>query len=371
MLRRKIIGVLLVYAVLLPTIAFGQTASKIYEAPADVLAKIKDEGTKNSQIMQTLSYLSDVIGPRLTASPGMKRGNDWTRDTLAKWGLQNAHLEAWGPFGRGWTLKRFYAMVNGPTAFPMIAYPKAWSPGTDTLFTQPVAAAVDPKAPKKGKTPPPPPPAAPANQSTAYTAEVVHFNPLKEEDLAQYKGKLKGKIVLLGGVREVPARFEAPGKRSTEKELLDLSNAPDPAAPRPAGGNGRGGFPGGGNQQPGALSPAARFRFLSEEGAAIIVDGARGDGGTIFVSQATAVQPATAAGATPGAPGAAQGPRYYEKGANVPIQVSAAAEHFNRVARMVDAGENVTMTVDLAVEFQDSDPNGYNTVAEIPGTDKA
>src|SRR5712675_1465553 len=131
MLRRKIIGVLLVYAVLLPTIAFGQTASKIYEAPADVLAKIKEEGTKNSQIMQTLGYLSDVIGPRLTASPGMKRGNDWTRDTLEKWGMQNAHLEAWGPFGRGWSLKRFSAQVVDPLNIPLIAYPKAWSPATN------------------------------------------------------------------------------------------------------------------------------------------------------------------------------------------------------------------------------------------------
>ncbi len=371
MLRRKIMGVLLMHAILLPTLAFGQAAPKVYEAPKDVLDKIKEEGTKNSQIMQTLSYLSDVIGPRLTASPGMKRGNDWTRDTLAKWGLQNAHLEPWGPFGRGWTLKRFYAMVNGPAAFPLIAYPKAWSPGTDTLVPPPAGPVVDPKA-KKGKTLATAPVAARANQNTAYTAEVVHFNAAKEEDLAQYKGKLKGKIVLLGAIREVPARFEAPGKRATEKELLDLANAPDPAAPRPAGANRPGGFPGGPNaQQPGVLSAAARFRFLSEEGAAIIIDGARGDGGTIFVSQATAVQPAPAAGAAPGAPGAPQGPRYYEKGANVPIQVSAAAEHFNRVARMVDAGEKVTMTVDLAVEFQDTDTNGYNTIAEIPGTDKA
>ncbi len=80
--------------------------------------------------MQTLSYLSDVIGPRLTASPGMKRANEWTRDQLTKWGLQNAHLESWGPFGRGWTLKKFSAQVVEPLAIPLIAYPKAWSPGT-------------------------------------------------------------------------------------------------------------------------------------------------------------------------------------------------------------------------------------------------
>jgi len=119
MLKRRFFGVLVMGAMLMPTLAFAQT--KVYEAPKEDLDKIKDEGMNRSQVMQTLSYLSDVIGPRLTASPGMKRGNDWTRDTLAKWGMQNAHLESWGPFGRGWTLKKFYAMVDGPTAFPVIA----------------------------------------------------------------------------------------------------------------------------------------------------------------------------------------------------------------------------------------------------------
>jgi len=80
--------------------------------PNDPITRIQQEGLKNSQVMQTLSYLSDVIGPRLTASPGMKRANEWTRDQLTKWGLQNAHLEAWGPFGRGWSLKRFSAQVS-------------------------------------------------------------------------------------------------------------------------------------------------------------------------------------------------------------------------------------------------------------------
>ena len=352
MLRRKILGVFLLYAFLLPTFVFGQTAPKIYEAPADVIARIKDEGSKNSQVMATLSYLSDVIGPRLTASPGMKRGNEWTRDTLAKWGMQNAHLEAWGPFGRGWTLKRFYAMVDGPTAFPMIAYPKAWSPGTDTLITAP---PVDPKA-KKSKIPP-----APANPSTAFTGEVVHFNATNEAELDGYKGKLKGKIVLVGAIRDLKAHFDPEGKRLTDKELLDLADAPDPANVRRSPGGAQN--PAFANFQQQQKFNANRLRFLVEEGAAILIDGARGDGGTIFVQQAAAVQPA-AAGASAPAP-----VRLYDKGANIPIQVSAAAEHFNRVARMVDAGEKVTMTVDLAVEYQDQDLNGYNTVAEIPGSD--
>ncbi len=363
MLRRKILGVFLLYAVLLPTLAFGQTA-KIYEAPKETLDKIREEGTKNSQIMKTLGYLSDVIGPRLTASPGMKRANDWTRDTLTSFGLQNAHLEAWGPFGRGWTLKRFSAMVDGPTAFPLIAYPKAWSPGTDSLIPPPPAA--DPKA--KGKMAAMAP-MAPA--TTAFTGEIIRFNAANEGELEQYKGKLKGKIVMMGAPREVPARFEAPGKRYTEAELLALADAPDPAAPRPAGNRPAGGGPGGpggaNNFQAQAQFNAARFRFLADEGAAIIIDQARGDGGTMFVSQATAVQPPpAAAGATPNPPA-----RIYDKGTKIPVQVTVSSEHYNRVARMVDAGEKVTATIDVAVEYQDADLNAYNTVAEIPGTDKA
>jgi carboxypeptidase Q len=357
MLKRKFSGALILCALLLPTLAFGQTAPAVYTAPQDVLDKIRDEGMNRSQIMQTLGYLSDVIGPRLTASPGMKRGNDWTRDTLAKWGLANAHLEAWGPFGRGWTLKRFYAMVDGPTAFPMIAYPKAWSPGTDTLF---IAPAVDPKA-KKGKATTP---AAPA--STAYTAEVVRFTATKEEELDQYKGKLKGKIVLVGPLREIKAHFTPEGTRITDKELLDMADSPDPATvrrptPPPA-------TPGTPNPfQQAAAFNARRLRFLAEEGASVLIDGARGDGGTIFVQQATAVQPPPPPAGTPAPPAI----RIYDKGANIPIQISAAGEHFNRLARMVDAGEHPTMTVDLAVQYQDDDLNGYNTVAEIPGSDKA
>ena len=356
MLRRKIVGILVIYTFLLPTFALGQTAPKVYEAPKEVIDKIKEEGTKNSQVMQTLSYMSDVIGPRLTASPGAKRANEWTRDTLAKWGLQNAHLESWGPFGRGWTLKRFTAMVDGPTAFPLIAYPKAWSPGTDKLIAP---APVDPKAKNKA--------AAPANPSTAYTGEVVRFNAQNVAELEQYKGKLKGKIVLIGPIRDVKAWMEAPGKRFTDTELLNMADAPDPATiRRPAGGPGGGP---GGNPNFAQMQQfnSARMRFLADEGAAILVDSARGDGGTIFVQGATAVQP------PPAAPGSPANPpvRVYDKGANVPIQVSASVEHFNRVARMIDAGEKVTMTIDLAVEYQDADPNGYNTLAEIPGTDKA
>src|SRR3954469_25136944 len=161
MIRRQFAALFLLVTLLMPLAALAQETRVDQPKQDDPIAKIRDEGMNRSQIMQTLSYLSDVIGPRLTASPGMKRSNDWTRDTLSKWGMQNAHLEPWGPFGRGWTLKKFYAMVDGPTAFPLIAYPKAWSPGTDTLVVAPTISGAKGKKVQQ--------PAAPAD--TAYTAE--------------------------------------------------------------------------------------------------------------------------------------------------------------------------------------------------------
>ncbi|HXD34668.1 MAG TPA: hypothetical protein VN643_26340 [Pyrinomonadaceae bacterium] len=152
----------------------NQTSTQTASAPNDPIALIREKGLKRSRVMETLSYLSDVIGPRLTGSPNLKRANEWTRDQLTKWGLQNAHLEAWGPFGRGWVLKDFSAAVMAPQAIPLIAYPKAWSPGADIS-----------------------------------SAEVVYFDAKDEAGLARFKGNLRGKIVLAGLMRDVAAHFEA------------------------------------------------------------------------------------------------------------------------------------------------------------------
>lgn len=296
--------------------------------PNDPVTRIKDEGMNRSQVMQTLSYLSDVIGPRLTASPGMKRANEWTRDQLTKWGLQNAHLEAFGPFGKGWTLKKFSAQVSEPTAFPVIAYPKAWSPGT----------------------------------SGPVTTDVVYVDVRTEADLQQYAGKLKGKIVLTSALRDVPAHFEALGTRLNEKDLLALADAPEPRQ-----GPGRGNFGGGNNALRAALQLTnAKMRFFDQEGAAMLIDPGRGDGGTIFVGAASIVPPVQDPNATPF--GRGMGP-YDKSGPKVIPQVVMAIEHYNRIVRMLQAGEAVKMTVDLGVAWQDQDLMGYNTVAEIPGTD--
>ena len=157
----------------------------------DPIERIKEEGLKRSQVMATLSYLTDVIGPRLTGSPNMKRANEWTRDKLAAWGLANSHLEAWGPFGRGWTLKRFSAQIIEPQCIPLIGFPKAWSPGTDGTLV----------------------------------ARVVYFDAKTEGDFASYKGKLKGAVVLTSPIREVAARWTPLANRKTDSELLQTGRA--------------------------------------------------------------------------------------------------------------------------------------------------
>jgi len=303
----------------------GQTPQTPPRDPNDPIEKIRDEGMNRSQVMQTLSYLSDVIGPRLTASPNMKRANEWTRDQLTKWGLQNAHLEPWGQFGRGWSLKKFSAQVTEPQAIPLIAFPKAWSPGFDAPLT----------------------------------AEVVYVDARTDADLEKFKGKLKGKIVLTAPARDVPAHFQAQGTRLNEKELLALADAPEP---RPSGG-GRGNFQG---NRAAFQFAGNKMRFFDQEGAALLVDPGRGDGGTIFVQSASVVPPVAAANATPTARGT---PPYDKSKPKVMPQMVLAIEHYNRIVRMLQAGEPVKITVDLAVAWQEADLMGYNTIAEIPGTD--
>lgn len=329
-IRRYSAIVLILILLASPAMLLAQTQPAPAPAdPNDPIQRIKDEGMNRSQVMQTLSYLSDVIGPRLTASPGMKRANDWTRDQLTKWGLQNSRLEPFGPFGRGWTLKRFSAQVIEPLNIPLIAYPKAWSPG----FTAPL------------------------------TADVVYVDARNEADLEKFKGKLNGKIVLTAPAREVPAQFAPPGTRLSEKELLALADAPEP---RPGGG-GRGNFGGNTSFRAVAQFAGAKLRFFQSEGAALLIDPSRGDGGTIFVQSAQVPPPARD---DPNATTQPRGTPAYDKSApKVTPQLVLAVEHYNRIVRMLQANEPVKMTVDLSVAWQDTDLMGYNTIAEIPGTD--
>jgi hypothetical protein len=340
------LGASLIYAILFPIVAVAQTtqigsaaapAVSVYTAPKETIDKIKDEGLNRSQVMKHLSYLTDVIGGRLTNSPNMKRANEWTRDTMAKWGMQNAKLEAWGPFGRGWALRSFSAQVNEPTSFPVIAYPKAWSPST------------------KGPV----------------TSEVVHLQLNSDDDFAKYKGQLNGKIVFVSRPREIKADFEGMGTRRTDDELAKMAAAPDPNAPRPAQPQQP--------QQPSAqqaerlqrfMMQLKSVNFLLEEGAALVVDNSNnGSGGTLFVQSATVAQevPATPQGAFGGR--GRMTPYQKESEAKMLPQMTMATEDYNRIVRMIQNGAKPKMTVDIQTQYYDDDLMGYNTVAEIPGTD--
>jgi hypothetical protein len=311
-----------------------QTAQRAPDAN-DPIARIKDEGLQRSHVMETLSYLSDVIGPRLTGSPNMKRANDWTRDQLTKWGLQNAHLEPWGPFGRGWVLKDFSAVVIEPQAIPLIAYPRAWSPSVNIP-----------------------------------SGEVVYIDAKDPAGLAALKGSLRGKIVLAGPMREVKAHFDPQGTRLTEKQLLELANAGEPGGP---GAPSQLANPRIQEFIKSRVFAARLLQFLSSEGASLIIFASEGDGGTIFVDAATV--PHDLDMSSPFAMIRSlfiSGPNSYDVDPpTVTPQLVLAAEQYNRLARMIQAGEKLQMKVSLETQFSKADLMAYNTVAEIPGTDKA
>lgn len=286
--------------------------------------KIKEEGMKHSQVMDILSYITDVPGARLTGSPNIRVAQEWARQKLASWGLQNSHLEAWGPFGRGWSLEGFSANMVKPHFFPLIAFPKAWSPGTNGTLR-----------------------AAP-----------VYFEAKTEADLAKYKGKLKGAIVLLTDPREVKARWEPLARRESDEGLLKLADA-DPPAP----GGGRGGQGRGTPEQRAATAFLnKKWLMLQEEGAALAIEPGRGDGGTIFVQSAALAYP-------DGTPQDKQ-KRYYEKDAPPIVpQVVVAAEQYNRLIRMMQRGVAVQLEFNLSTKYYDQDLMSHNVIAEIPGTD--
>lgn len=273
----------------------------------DTISRIRYEGFHNSKVMELASGLMDGIGERLTGSPNMKKANDWTRDQLASFGLVNAHLEPWTPFGRGWANEYINVHMVSPDVAPLIAYAKAWTPGTN--------------GPVRG--------------------QVVRVNIRTPEDMARYKGKLAGKIVLFGEDPEMKPSAEPLFERYTDKELADIGQYQIPSERNDA-----------------------RFRefrrrfqffqqvikFFDEEKPLAIIDHSRGSlgGGTVFVQQGGS----------------------YKEGQTAKIpQITVAQEQWDRIARLLSQKIPVELEVNVKNTFYPA-MTQWNTIAEIPGTDK-
>jgi hypothetical protein len=285
----------------------------------DALYRIKEEGLQpqRSKVMEIESYLTDVYGPRLTGSPNIKEAADWTVKTMKDWGLANVHLESW-PFGRGWQNQRYMAMAVTPRVYPLVGFPKAWTPGTNGSVTGPAVLAV---------------------------VET-------EKDFDAWRGKLRGAFVLTTAMREVDAHFTALGHRYTDAELVDLAQQPDVTIGR--GGRGRGGQPG----VPSAFQAQLEFQrkkmqFYVDEGVAALLDPSpRGDGGTFFVQSP---------------PGVSRDPKAPPQAP----QVVLAVETYGRIARTLEKKIPVTLQMDIGSTFYDDNPDAFNIIGEIPGTDRA
>src|SRR5437868_4556298 len=274
----------------------------------EMVTRIRYEGFRNSKVMDLASGLMDGIGPRLTGSPNMRRGNEWTRDQLTSFGLANAHLESWGPFGRGWAQDYVNVRMISPDVAPLIAYAKAWTPGTNGVIT----------------------------------GKCIRVKIDDKKDFEKYKGKLANLIVIFGPDPDIKPIVEAPYERLSEKELSDVNQYQVPSEKQ-----------------------AFRFseylkrlqfqkqlnQFFADEKVMAVVDHSRGSagGGTVFVQSG--------------------GPFRSGETSTVPA-VTVAVEQWDRITRLLAQKKDVQLELNVANKFFDDDPMQYNTIAEIPGTDK-
>lgn len=308
-MKKHLLTFLLVGTIVYTTFAQQETVD-----PA-VMQKIRAEGLNNSQVMKTAFYLTDVSGPRLSNSPGLRRAQDWAVKTLKSYGLKNVTLEPWGKFGQGWQVEKNYVAMTAPYYHAIIASPKAWTPGTN--------------GPVK--------------------SEVVLIDITKIDTILKmepFKGKLKGKIVIFDSPTLLSPTFKADADRYTEEDLNSMA-APQaaPAARQGQGAN---------------AEQMAQFRrtralrsqigdFLKAEGAGLLLNMSRGAHGTLFTTN---------------------GASYAEDAVSVLPELEMSAEDYLRIVRLVKAGIKVEMDAEIKTQFFKNDLQGYNVIAEIPGTDK-
>ncbi len=278
------------------------------KADYEMVSRIWKEGIDHSQVMEILSYLADVIGPRIPGSPAIQKAHEWTSNKFKEWGLKNVALEPYGEFGRGWSNEHVSVHLISPSYQPIIAYSVPWTPST------------------KGKI----------------RGEPIYVDINSKDELEKHRGNLKGAIVLTQKPRQAPPTFTPSAIRMNQKDLDELAKIPIPVKPRKQG------------------KPPAEINweeledfFLSEEVAILIEpsDSSRRDYGTVKVDAYDG-----------------EGKNHLKPDQNPRIVM--AAEHYGRIFRILEHKVPVVLEVEVVNTFYDEDLQDYNVVAEIPGTDK-
>ena len=301
-----------------------ETSKPSYEQPQPaaenldytMYQRIRDEGLSHSHVMEYASALADGIGPRLTGSPNLKRANEWTRDQFTAMGCSNAHLEDWGEFGMGWRQLNTWVRMSAPDTAVFIAQALPWSPSSHG----PIHGAA------------------------------IWVDAKEEKDLDKFKGKLAGKIVFFGEMREVKPVDKALFERRDDANLKTTAEYPVHI----------------GEQDDFFQSFIKRLEFrekagkflASEHALAIVVpsrDGRNngGSGGTIFDD---------------GGGGMGWFTYQREHAEALPVVVTAI-ENYGRVYRLLKANVPVSVEMDVETEFTGDHEHGFDTLAEIPGTD--
>lgn len=286
----------------------------------DVLWKIRQEATTNSQIMRTLHFLTDVYGPRLTGSPHLKAAGEWAIQQMQTWGLESGHLEPWDFNHPGWANEHFSAHIIAPVKDPLVAEVLSWTPGTNGVVR---GAAVQIVIPPQRLT---------KDDLDAYFARI--------------KDTVKGRMVLAGAPRQVPVTFNQPALRREDADVLTQLDAPPAAA--------RGGGPGPATQQPAQPQPLtvnqvdeALNQFLVSAGALVRINDAGRDHGQIRAFQN----------------------RTYDV-AKAPPTVVMRNEDYGRISRLLADNRTVELEFDIVNRIYPEGRTSYNVIAEIPGTDK-
>ena len=279
------------------------------EEPVDlqIVQKIKMEATDNSQVMETISYLSDVYGPRLTGSPELREAAEWAQKRLKEWGITQVKLEDWGTFGRGWSMEHVSAAMISPRYMPLIAYPTAWTRGTDGEITgSPILLEID-----------------------------------TEDQLEAFQDSLSGAIIMLGQPRDWGPKFEADAKRHDDERLAEIAQSPDPAAKSPWA-----------ERRKGWMARRALMRkifdFFKEERVGIVLVPSEREHGSVRVYSRGGYKLSD----EPGIP-----------------RIVVSNEQYGRIYRIMNKKIPVTLKIDVRSDFFDDDTVGFNVIAEIPGTD--